>query len=126
MNDLTTRAWVATLFVTAVLSPAAFAQGTGTIHGAVSDPPGAAVAGARVTALLVERGVSRTVTTSERGEYVLPLLPIGTFSIVVESRGFSSFRQEHVELTANENVRIDAQLKLGDVSESVVVSAEAP
>ena len=104
----------------------ALGQGTGTIHGAVSDPSGGAVTNARVTALLVERGVSRSVTTSDRGEYVLPLLPIGTYSVLIEAAGFNSFRQQQIELTANENVRVDGQLKVGDVAESVVVTGETP
>jgi len=104
----------------------ALAQGTGTIHGSVTDQSGAAVTGARVTATLVERGLSRTVVTQDRGEYVAPLLPVGHYTVQVEAPGFQSFRQGQVELTANENVRVDAQMKLGAVSDSIQVTAEAP
>jgi len=104
----------------------ALAQVTGTIHGNITDPSGASVAGARVTALHVERGLTRTVTTSESGEYVVPLLPVGAYSLRVEAQGFQTFRQEHIELTASENVRLDARLQVGAASDSIVVTADAP
>lgn len=101
-------------------------QGVGTIHGAATDPTGASLVGAKVTALLVDRGVSRSVNTSERGEYVIPLLSIGVYTITVEAAGFTSFLREGVELTANENVRVDAQLTLSGTTESIQVTSEAP
>jgi outer membrane receptor protein involved in Fe transport len=104
----------------------ALAQGTGTIHGSVTDPSGGAVVGARVTALLADRGLTRTVHTGERGEYLVPLLPVGTYSVQIEAAGFQSYRQEQIEVTANENVRVDTQVKVGAVSDSILVTAEAP
>ena len=72
---------------------AAFAQGTGTIHGSVTDPSGLGVPGARVTAVLEERGTTRKVETDARGSYVLPALPVGTYAVSVEGQGFKVFRQ---------------------------------
>jgi hypothetical protein len=66
------------------------------------------------------------VSTGERGEYVLPLLPVGAYSVQIEATGFQTFRQERVELSANENVRVDTQMKVGAISDSVLVTAEAP
>ena len=106
--------------------PAAFAQGTGTIHGTVKDPSGLAIPGAAVKATLESRGTQRTATTDTRGDYVLLLLPIGDYAIQAEAQGFKAFRQERVTLNANENVRVDAQLAVGSLSESVSVTAEAP
>lgn len=114
------------LVVLLAFVPALVAQGTGTIHGTAVDPTGAAVPGAKVTALLVERGVSRTITASERGEYVFPLLAVGVYSVSVEATGFNLYRREGIELTANDNVRVDAQMTLGATTESVLVTAEAP
>lgn len=109
-----------------ILLPAAMAQGTGTIHGNATDPTGLAVPNATVTALLVERGTARTVTTNERGEFVFPLLAVGTYTVTVAADGFRKYQREGVELTANENVRVDAQLIVGAAAESVTVTAEAP
>jgi len=104
----------------------AFAQGAATLHGSVTDASGAAIPNASVTALHVERGLARTVATNDRGEYVLPLLPVGTYSVSVEVKGFSSFKQQQIELTANDNVRVDAELKVGTSAESIEVTGEAP
>ena len=57
--------------------PCLFAQGTGTIHGSVTDPSSGAVANAKVVAVLGERGTTRTVATDPQGSYVFPGLPIG-------------------------------------------------
>ena len=114
------------LLLVGALSPAVWGQGTGTIHGTVTDPSGSAIPGARVTAVLVDRNLSRTVTAGDRGEYVVPLLPVGAYSVQIEAAGFQAFRQEPIELTTNENVRVDAQLKVGGVTDTVLVTAEAP
>jgi outer membrane receptor protein involved in Fe transport len=102
------------------------AQGTGTIHGTVTDASGLAVPGATVIATLESRGTQRNVTTDSRGDYVLPLLPVGTYAIQAEVKGFKTFRQQGITVNATDNVRVDAQLEVGSVSESVSVTAEAP
>ncbi|HEY2931868.1 MAG TPA: TonB-dependent receptor [Acidobacteriota bacterium] len=114
------------LVTTFFIGTAALAQGTGTIHGTVTDPSGLAVPGAKVTATLEQRGITRMVQSNSAGGYVLPLMPVGTYTVVVEGLGFKQFRQEGVTLNANENVRIDAKLEMGAVSDQVTVTAEAP
>jgi outer membrane receptor protein involved in Fe transport len=102
------------------------AQGTGNIHGTIADPTGLPVAGAKVSAMLVSRNLERTVNSGTAGEYVFPLLPVGEYHVTVEAQGFKTFHRQGVSLTANQNVRIDASLDVGSVSESVQVTAEAP
>ena len=114
------------LFALLASATLSYAQGTGAIHGSVNDPSGLGVPSAKVVAVLEERGTTRAVETDARGEYVLPALPVGTYAVSVEGRGFKTFRQQGITLTANENVRVDAKLELGNVSESVSVTAEAP
>jgi outer membrane receptor protein involved in Fe transport len=104
----------------------AFGQGTGTIHGSVVDPSGAAIAGAQVTATLTGRGTTRTVMSDVQGAYIIPLLPIGAYQVTVEAKGFKTFVQQGVELDSNENSRVDATLQVGSLNESVTVNAEAP
>ncbi len=106
--------------------PALLGQGTGTIHGVISDPTGLPVPGARIVATLGERGTTRTVVSSTEGGYVLPLLPIGVYTLRVETGGFKQFTRDGVTLNANENVRVDARLEVGSLSENVTVTAEAP
>jgi outer membrane receptor protein involved in Fe transport len=105
--------------------PGAFAQGTGTIHGAVTDQSAASVLNAKVTAVLGERGATRTVSTDAQGSYVFPELPVGAYTVRVEVSGFKTFVQSGVELTANANARVDARLEVGDATQSVSVTAEA-
>lgn len=103
-----------------------YAQGNGTIHGTVLDPAGAAIAGAKVRVLLDERGTTREFTTEATGDFVFPALAIGTYSITVEAQGFKAFRRTGVTLTTEQNVRIDVSLQIGNVNESISVTAEAP
>ncbi|MBL8293113.1 MAG: TonB-dependent receptor [Bryobacterales bacterium] len=111
-----------------LLGPAALihAQGTGTIHGTITDATGASVPNARVVALLDERGTTRELTTEANGDFVFPSLAIGTYTITVEAGGFKTLRRTGVTLTTEQNVRVDMRLDVGNVSESVSVSAEAP
>ena len=77
---------------------AALAQGTGTILGDVTDPSGSAVAGANVTATLVERGTTRVVTTGPDGSYVMPVLGIGTYTIQIAAPGFKTLTRDGIEV----------------------------
>ncbi len=102
------------------------AQGTGVIYGTVTDPSGAGIAGASVEAVLTERGTTRSGTTGATGDYVFAAMPIGTYEIRVSVAGFQQFNRQSVTLTANQNLRVDAMLTVGNVSESITVQAEAP
>ena len=103
-----------------------FGQGIGTIHGTVTDASGKAVPNAKVTAVLEERNVSRSISTNDQGSYVFPSMPIGQYAVHIEAAGFKAFSQTGVELTANENARVDAALEVGSLNQSVSVVAEAP
>src|SRR5262249_37347942 len=110
---------------TVLLSAAGRAQGTGTIHGTVTDATLLPIPKATITATLDERGTTRVTETDAHGSYVLPLLPVGTYSLVIEAQGFKRFSRQGVSLTANQNARVDAQLEVGLATESVNVTAEA-
>ena len=115
------------LSLAVLLSPQiGMAQGTGVIYGTVTDPSGAGVAGAKIEAVLTERGTTRPGTTGAAGEYVLSAMPIGTYEIRVAATGFQQFRRQSVTLTASQNLRVDATLTVGSISESITVQAEAP
>src|SRR5262245_59728044 len=103
-----------------------YAQGNGTIHGTVTDPAGAAIPGAKVVALLEERGTLRELVTSPEGDFVFPSLAVGTYTITVEAQGFKQFRRSGVTLTTEQNVRVDVRVEVGNLAESVTVTAEAP
>ena len=99
---------------------------TATIYGTVLDPSGAAVAGATVTVTSEQTGTAVHATSGPSGEVNLPPLPVGRYTIRVESQGFKTENRTGVELVAGENVALTFTLALGATSETVAVTAEAP
>ena len=93
---------------------------TASITGLVSDSSGAVVAGATVTAENVATGVKTTAQTNDTGAYTIRLLPIGTYTVTVEAKGFSSQKTSPFALEIDQTAKVDTTLKIG-VSETVVV-----
>lgn len=98
----------------------------GTIRGRVLDPSGAGVPASAVTAVNDATGYTRSASSSDEGYYVIPNLPLGTYTVTVQSFGFSSVRNTNVVLTAGTEAVIDINLKLGPVATEVEVTAGAP
>src|SRR5689334_17334750 len=86
------------------LVPALRAQVTGTISGFATDPTGAAVPSAKVTATLVEQQVQRSVETNADGFYTFNALPPGSYALAVEKPGFEKITRTGVSLTVNQNL----------------------
>src|SRR6516165_800105 len=106
---------------------ATFAQEvTATITGTVIDSSGAAVAGASVTAKSVERGVPYTGVTNDAGIYRIPLLPVGNYDLRIEKTGFQISVYPAFTLHENQVARVDVELKVGQVSQTIEVTAAAP
>lgn len=114
---------VALLFV--LLPACLLAQTTATIVGRVTDQSGAAVAKGTVTAQNIGTGYIRDAQINSDGEYTIPSVPIGQYKILVRSPGFSELTRTGITLQVGQNARVDAQLSVGSVSQSVNVSAEA-
>jgi hypothetical protein len=104
-----------------------FAQVTsGSIFGSVKDPTGAVISTATVTVKNPETGVSRTVSTSETGDFVVPSLPPGTYVITVEASGFKKLEKTDVTLSAADRLNAgEFTLTLGTLSDTVTVTADA-
>ena len=96
----------------------------GTILGSVTDSTGAVLSGASVTARNTATGLQRTTQTSSDGSYSIPELPIGTYEVTASQAGFQTW-VTRVEVSVASERRVDAQLKPGQVSERVEVSAES-
>jgi hypothetical protein len=106
---------------------AAWAQDvTASIFGTVTDPTGAAVAGANVTAKSVERGVTYTAVTNETGLYRISQLPVGNYELRVEKPGFQTTVYPAFTLVLNQSARFDTPLKVGQVTQTVEVTGAAP
>lgn len=99
---------------------------TAAITGTVIDPSDAAVAGATVTAKDTERGTVWTATTNTAGVYNLLRLPVGTYELKAEAKGFQAALHNAFRLVLNQTARIDIQLSIGTVTETAVVNAGAP
>jgi len=106
---------------------ATFAQEvTATITGTVTDPSGAAVVGATVTAKSVERGTTYNTTTNDAGIYRIPQLPVGNYDLRIEKTGFQTSVYPAFTLVLNQVARIDVELKVGQVSQTIEVTGAAP
>ena len=95
------------------------------IHGVVTDPSGAIIAGAQVKATQAQTGQVRTTASNTDGSYVLPDLPVGPYSLEVSSQAFGSYVQSGIILQVGNNVQINIALHLGAVSQKLQVSANA-
>jgi Carboxypeptidase regulatory-like domain len=106
---------------------ATFAQEvTAAITGTVTDPSGAAIAGATVTAKSVERGISYTNTTNDAGIYRIAQLPVGNYDLRIEKTGFETALYPAFTLHENQIARFDVGLKVGQVSQTIEVTGAAP
>ncbi|MGA2135362.1 MAG: carboxypeptidase-like regulatory domain-containing protein [Bryobacteraceae bacterium] len=115
------------VFLGLLLVVAVFAQrDLGTITGIVTDPSGAALPNAKVTITEVATNLSYAVTTNASGEYVRPALKAGTYTVTAEAQGFRRVEQENVEVTAGDRIGVNLTLPVGQISESIEVSAAAP
>jgi hypothetical protein len=118
------RVVIAVFFSWLLVAAPALADLSGDLSGTVVDSTGATVSAAKVTIQNLNTGQSRTITTSDSGEFSAPQLEIGNYRITVEKDGFKTFTQNAV-VRSGEKTRIDAQMTLGNVSESVVVESGA-
>jgi Carboxypeptidase regulatory-like domain len=114
----------ALLSATAPLRAQASAS-SGDILGTVSDPNGAAVPGAQVTASVSDRGISRTTASQRDGTYHFTFLPPGRYDLKVEAPGFAAEVVEGIELRVGDTVTSNSVLKVGPVNSSVTVAANA-
>ena len=98
----------------------------GTLLGTLTDSSGAVVAGAQITVTEVQTGIPHTTTSNASGNYVFPDLPPGSYNVTSEAHGFKKETRTNVRLDVNNTVRIDMEMQLGAVSETVEVSGEVP
>jgi hypothetical protein len=109
------------------MSVAGFGQtAAARVLGSVHDQGQASVVGATVTVTDLQRGISRVVQTDDSGEYLMPNLAAGVYSIRAESPGFKTVNRQPVQLEVGQDVRIDFLLTPGQSNQTVTVTAEIP
>ena len=102
-----------------------YSQGFGTIIGTVTDPSGALVASAKVTAVESATGASREAITNADGQFVMPGLRPTTYTLTVEAGGFNKYTQSGITLTADQSETVNIALTVGQSSQTVTVEATA-
>src|SRR5271166_5126538 len=98
----------------------------GSIIGTVTDPQGGAVAGAKVTITSTTKGTTQETTSNEAGNYTVTHLIPDTYSVKIEAAGFKGYDVASVSVSADEAPKVDAQMTVGDVTQSVEVTTEVP
>ena len=106
--------------------PAAAQEVSAGITGRVTDASGATVPGANVTARDMNRGTVWTTPTNEEGIYAFPRIPAGTYEVRVEAQGFKTAVRSSIVLELNQRARLDIQLEVGGISETLEVTGATP
>lgn len=99
---------------------------TANIVGTVTDPSGAPIKNATVTAADVDRGTTWNATTNDDGVYNLLRLPIGTYKVKVTFQGFETVEHDPFTLVLNQTARVNVQMQVGKVSTAVEVISSTP
>jgi Carboxypeptidase regulatory-like domain len=99
---------------------------TGTISGIVQDSSGALVAGVTITVRNVDTASTRTVTSDEGGRYIAPVLPLGNYELQAQQSGFQTEIRKGITLTVGRDEVINFTLRVGQQTQSVTVSEQAP
>src|SRR6266852_5336838 len=99
---------------------------TGTISGVVQDPSGAAIPGAMVTIKNVDTGTARTLTSDAGGRYIAPNLTVGNYEVQGQQSGFQTEVRTGITLSVGREEVINLALKVGQLSDRVTITAEAP
>nr|MBA3443118.1 carboxypeptidase regulatory-like domain-containing protein [Pyrinomonadaceae bacterium] len=118
------RAVFSVLFLLFISVPAFAQLSTGSMSGTVTDASGAVVPGARVTARQDATGRTLETVASEAGLYAFPNLDVGPYTVTVEQPGFKKQVYPNVIIAISNRTVADAQLEVGDLSQTVTVTAD--
>jgi hypothetical protein len=125
MKSVTWKAVVITLGLS-LYSLALFGQASGRILGTVTDQTGAVLPGATVTILDTQRGLARTLTTDQAGEYNAPNLIPGTYTVRVAATGFKVLDRQNVLVEVGREVRVDLTPQPGEQTQTVTITEAVP
>jgi len=119
--------WLGCALAILLITVPAFSQGNaGRIMGTVTDQTGGTVAGATVTVIDTARGVTRTLTTDDAGEYNAPNLTPSTYMIRAEAKGFKKLERQNVVIEVGKEVRVDITVQPGAQEQTVTVTEAVP
>src|SRR5215467_13559263 len=118
--------WICASLCACIVESFSAAQVSASLSGVIADPSGAAVVGAAVTAKSLDTGVSRTAPTDLSGRYRFFLLPVGLYEVRVSKDGFAEAIRSGISLAVGQDANVDLSLRVGQTSEQVKVTADAP
>ncbi len=116
----------AVMAAVAVLFSLAAQETTGSITGVIKDASGSVVVGATITAISAQTGAEFRTTSDGSGSYQFPLLRAGSYQVNIEAKGFQRVQQSGVIVNTSERARVDVTLNVGQVSDTITVTAETP
>src|SRR5262249_11480512 len=99
-------------------------SGSSAIEGSVRDGNGAAIAGASINVRNVETGLARSATSGSNGDFNVPVLPVGRYTVQVQANGFGPAERTDVTLRVGEATTVDFTLKPSDLNEKVTVTPD--
>jgi hypothetical protein len=114
------------IFILSYGLPSAHAQVSASITGIVTDPSGAPVPAAAVTAKNTETGAERSSVTDDAGRYQIVSLPVGQYEVTVAKSGFQEAIRSGIRLVIGQEARVDLQLQVSAVKAEVRVTGDAP
>jgi len=114
------------LMLTLLLAVAASGQSAASIQGNVTDSSGAAVVGAKVTVRNALEGIERTTTSNNRGDYEVPLLPPGSYSVKIEQGGFQPQQANKLVIEVSQNIVQNFVLRVAESNEVITLEGTAP
>ncbi len=106
--------------------PASAQLNYGRIYGAITDQTGGAIAGASVTVIDVDRGISRSLVADDTGQYSASSLLPGNYTVRAEFKGFKAAEHSGLTVAVGQDVRVDLSLQPGEQTQTVTVTGEAP
>ena len=118
--------WILALWFSCLCVPPSTAQVSAILSGLITDPSGATVSAASVTAKNVDTGLARTVPTDQSGHYRFFALPVGPYEVRVSKEGFAEGIRSGIRLVVGQDATVDLGLRVGQVSEQVKVIEDAP
>lgn len=125
-GDMRRLSQLAILGLISLCASIVWGQATTSLSGTVTDPSGSAIRGAQVTIANASTGFTRTTKTGADGTYSFHEVLPGTYTLSVESRGFSKFEETGVDLRVDLPATANIQMKVGATTETVSVTATAP
>jgi hypothetical protein len=113
------------LLLAAAIAGIAYGQiRSATITGTVTDSSGGLVTGAQITITEQQTAISNSTKTTEAGQFTVPYLPAGSYTVSITAPGFSEYKVKDLVVSTGQTVRSDAQLKLAAVGTAVEISAQ--